>query len=83
MNSYLLDVPESQWKDVFLSHVNNPSTRFSVSMNVFFGSSTEEMIANEIASGSNTGWELQQLQQAGRLDELNLYFKDTPVPNPH
>jgi hypothetical protein len=29
---HLLDVPESEWKDVFLSHVNDPSTTFHLNM---------------------------------------------------
>jgi hypothetical protein len=46
---------------------------FNVSMRGFFGDSTAEMITNEIASGSNTGWELQQLQKAQRLFTVNFY----------
>lgn len=70
---HLLDVPESQWQDVFMSHVQDPTTTFHVNMGGFFGSTPEEMIVNEMNSGSNTGWELQQLNQAGRLGQVNFY----------
>jgi len=70
---HLLDVPESEWQDVFLSHVEDPTTTFHVNMTGFYGDTTEEMILNEMQSGSNTGWELQQLQQAGRLPQVNFY----------
>jgi len=42
------------------------------------------MILNEMQSGSHTGWELQQLQQAGRLPQVNFYQPGqlTPIPNP-
>ena len=53
-------------------------------MTGFYGGSTEEMIMNEMRSGSNTGWELNQLNQAGRLPEVNFYQHGagTSVPNP-
>jgi hypothetical protein len=81
---HLLDVPNNQWKDVFLSHVDNPSTTFHVNMGGFFGDTPSEMILNEMQSGSHTGWELQQLQQAGRLPQVNFYQPGqlTPIPNP-
>ena len=81
---HLLDVPNNQWKDVFLSHVDNPSTTFHVNMGGFFGDTPSEMILNEMQSGSHTGWELQQLQQAGRIPQVNFYQPGnlTPIPNP-
>lgn len=81
---HLLDVPNNQWQDVFMSHVENPSTTFHVNMGGFFGDTPEEMILNEINSGSNTGWELQQLQNAGRLPQVKFYQPGqlTPIPNP-
>lgn len=81
---HLLDVPNNQWKDVFLSHVDNPSTTFHVNMGGFFGDTPSEMILNEMQTGSHTGWELQQLQQAGRLPQVNFYQPGqlTPIPNP-
>jgi hypothetical protein len=77
-----LDVPESEWQNVFLSHVDNPTTTFHVNMEGFFGDSPTEMIMNEMQSGSNTGWELQQLQQAGRLPQVNFYQSGQVIPNP-
>jgi hypothetical protein len=81
---HLLDVPNNEWKDVFLSHVDNPSTTFHVNMGGFFGDTPSEMILNEMQSGSHTGWELQQLQQAGRIPQVNFYQPGnlTPIPNP-
>lgn len=51
-------------------------------MKNFFGNGAKEMIENEMKYGVNTGWELQQLQQAGRLGEVNLFLGGKPVPNP-
>lgn len=67
-----------------MSHVNNPTTTFNLNMSGFYGNTTEEMILNEMQSGSNTRWELQQLQQAGRLPEINVFQNGagTQVPNP-
>jgi RHS repeat-associated protein len=79
---HLLDVPNNQWQDAFISHLENPSTTFHVSMAGFFGDTPAEMILNEIQSGSNTGWELQQLQQAGRLSQVKFYLGGTLIPNP-
>ena len=79
---HLLGVAEHEWKDVFLSHVGNPSTSFHVTMGGFFGDTTHEMILNEIGSGSNTGWELLQLQNAGRLPQVNFYLDGILRPNP-
>ena len=81
---HLLDEPNNKWKDAFPSHVDNPSTTFHVNMGGFFGDTPSEMILNEMRSGSHTGWELQQLQQAGRLPEVNFYQPGnlTPIPNP-
>ena len=81
---HLLDIPSDQWKSVFLSYVQNPSAKFNVSMAGFYGDTPEAMILNELQSGSNTGWELQQLQQAGRLSEVNFYQpgQSAPIPNP-
>jgi RHS repeat-associated protein len=81
---HLLDVPNNKWKDVFLSHVDNTSTKFHVNMRGFFGDTPSDMILNEMQSGSNTGWELQQLQQAGRLHQVNFYQPGqlTPISNP-
>lgn len=57
---------------------------FNVNMGGFYGNSTEEMILNEMASKSYTGWELRQLQEAGRLPEVQFYRDGagTEVPNP-
>jgi len=77
---HLLDFPESIWQDVFRSHLNNPNTTFHVNMEGFFGDSVEEMIMNEISSGSNTGWELRQLMQAGRLSKAKLYNNRAGIP---
>jgi hypothetical protein len=81
---HLLDIPEEEWKSVFMSHVEDFSTTFHVNMNGFYGNSTEEMIVNEIQSGLNTGWELRQLLKAGRLPGVKFYLNGagTLVPNP-
>jgi hypothetical protein len=68
---HLLDV--TQWKEKFLEHVGNPSTTFHVSTEGFEGNTPMDRVLNEIQSGSYTGWELQQLQQAGRLPAVNFY----------
>jgi hypothetical protein len=47
----------AQWQDVFLSHVEDPTTTFNVNMTGFYGETIEEMILNEVQSGSNTGWD--------------------------
>lgn len=72
------------WKDVFLNLLAAPGTTFNVNMSGFFGDSTEDMIINEINSGSNTGWELQQLQNGGRLPDTDFYLpgETEPVCNP-
>ncbi len=64
--------------------MDNPATTFHVNMNGFIGDSTEEMIDNEIGSGSYTGYKLQQLNAAGRLPQVNFYQNGagTLVPNP-
>ncbi len=82
--NHLLDLPNNQWKNVFLSHVENPTTTFHINMGGFFGDTPAEMIMNEMQSGSHTGWELQRLQQAGRLPQANFYQPGqlTPMPNP-
>ena len=70
---HLLDLGQDEWKEKFLEHVEDSSTTFHVSSEGFFGNNLQEMVINEMRSGSNTGWELQQLQQAGRLPSLNFY----------
>jgi len=82
--NHLLDAPQSQWKSIFQSLVADPSTTFHVNMNGFFGETPAAMIMNEINSGSNTGWELLQLQNAGRLHQVNFYpaGHTTPILNP-
>jgi len=77
---HLMD--DLNWEATFLRHVRNPNASFSVNMNGFMGNSTEQMVINEMQSGSNTGWELKQLQQAGRLREVNFYNDGIIVPNP-
>ena len=79
---HLLNLPESQWKGVFLGHVANPTATFHVSMEGFLGNTTEEMIVNTMNEGTFTGWELQQLKQAGRLGQVNFYKDGILVPNP-
>lgn len=79
---HLLDAPEHLWKSEFLKLLADPSTKFSLNMKGFFGNSVKEMIENEIKFGVNTGWELQQLQQAGKLGEVKLYLDGQLVVNP-
>jgi hypothetical protein len=40
------------------------------------------MITNEMASGTNTGWELEQLLNTGRLPETDIYVNGEIVQNP-
>lgn len=79
---HLLDIPSTEWKSVFLSQVDNPTTIFHVNTAGFYGGTTEAMILNEIKSGSNTGWELQQLQNAGKLPLVNFYQDGKLLLNP-
>ena len=75
-------MPEHAWKAEFLSLVENPSTKFSLTMKNFFGNSVKEMIENEIKFGRNTGWELKKLKEAGRLGDLDLYLDGVLQVNP-
>jgi hypothetical protein len=40
------------------------------------------MVENEIKYGHNTGWELQKIQEAGRLGEVDFYLGGKLVSNP-
>ena len=75
-----MDEDPQLWKSVFQKLLASPGTTFHVNMNGFLGGSTEEMILNEINSGSDTGWELQQLQNAGRLPDTNFYLPGETEP---
>ncbi len=48
------------------------------------GESPKDMITNVMGSSGNTAWELQQLNSAGRLPDVNFYLNGTttPIPNP-
>jgi len=81
---HLLDVPEAQWQQVFLKKLTDPNVKFSVSLARFLGSTPKEMVLNEMRMGSNTGWELQQIQSAGKLSQVDFYIPNTtqPIENP-
>jgi MacB-like periplasmic core domain len=42
-----------------------------------------EMISNEINIGTSFGWELQQLQEPGMLQDVNFYSNGLRLPNPY
>ena len=79
---HLLDLGEDEWKQAFLNYLANPNTRFSINLNGFIGDTVDQMVLNEIKNGRNTGWELQQLQEAGRLGEVTFYLNGNVVANP-
>lgn len=46
------------------------------------GSTVQEMVTTEISLGTYTGWELQQLQNAGRLAGVDFFVDGAVVSNP-
>lgn len=69
--------PEN-WKQLFLDQVANPGAQFHVNLSGFPGISQgvpiQGAVEAEIGLGTNTGWELQQLRDAGRLPEAKFYL---------
>jgi len=80
---HLLDANPATWQQEFLQLVKDPSTQFTIRLDNFVGNSVEEMINNELQIGQNTAWEIQQLQNAGRLPEVNFIQGGQSVPNPY
>jgi hypothetical protein len=75
------------WQDTLRAAVNDPSTKFTVSLDGMSGSSTYSQVmgaAQRGASGAGgyTDWEMTQLYQAGRLGDTTLVRGGVPVENP-
>ncbi|MDQ0473500.1 RHS repeat-associated core domain-containing protein [Labrys wisconsinensis] len=79
---HLLDFGQNEWKDAFKEYRDNPLVTFHVTMSGFFGDTSEDMIRNEMKYGVNTGWELKQLYEAGRIPSVNFYHNDSLIQNP-
>ena len=79
---HLLNDPN--WQSTFLGLIGQGGTTFHVNLSGFIGNTTAEMVENEIKCGSYTGWELEQLQNAGQLPNVNFYPPGgtVPLPNP-
>jgi hypothetical protein len=79
--------PEN-WKQLFLDQVANPGAQFHVNLSGFPGISQgvpiQGAVEAEIGLGTNTGWELQHLRDAGRLPEAKFYLPGelNPTCNP-
>jgi hypothetical protein len=78
----------ANWKQLFLEQVANPQAEFNVNMSGFpgigQGASVQQAVEAEIDGQLNTGWELQQLRDAGRLPEAKFYMPGElePTCNP-
>jgi hypothetical protein len=75
---------DPNWRNTLLGLIGQPGNTFHVNLSGFIGNTTAEMVENEIQCGSYTGWELQQLQKAGELPNVNFYSPGgtVPLPNP-
>jgi hypothetical protein len=75
------------WQDTLRAAVNDPSTKFTVSLDGMSGSSTYSQVmgaAQRGASGAGgyTDWEMTQLYQAGRLGDTTFVRGGVSVENP-
>ena len=67
--------------------MNDPSTKFTVSLDGMSGSSTYSQVMGAAQRGASgvggyTDWEMMQLYQAGRLGDTTLVRGGVPVENP-
>lgn len=80
---HLLNEAPHEWKQVFLDHVDDLSTRFTVTLDGFGSWGTvRQLVENEIKYGGYTGWELKKLRAAGRLREVEFWVGGSPARNP-
>jgi hypothetical protein len=81
---HLLGIDGALWKGVFQDALAESSTTFSVNLDGTFGSTVQEMVSGQISlDNGGFSWELQQLQDAGVLPNVNFYLNGAPVPNPY
>jgi RHS repeat-associated protein len=80
---------DPNFRSTIMNSVNNPNTRFTVSLDGFKGATTQEQIMNAVqngiargTSGGHTNWEMAQLYRAGRLPTTNFVRDGKSVPNP-
>ena len=83
--NHLLDNPA--WKEAFQKGLADPSTKFSFKLDRLAGATPKEQVLNSIKAsqegwGGFTDWELHQLQQSGRLGEVNFFQGGKAVSNP-
>jgi RHS repeat-associated protein len=83
--NHLLNNPG--WKEAFQRALADRSAKFSFKLDGLSGATPKEKVLNSIKAtdegwGGFTDWELHQLQQSGRLSEVNFFLGGNAVPNP-
>jgi hypothetical protein len=78
---------DSEWRVTLKAAVQDPSTKFTVSLDGMSGSSTIEQVYNAVQRGErkgawNTDWEMRLLYLAGRLADATFVRGGVAVPNP-
>lgn len=75
------------WRRTLQQSIGDPSTRFTVSLDGFSGSSIHSQVMGAASRGATptgklTEWEVAQLYQGGRLGDVTFMRGGSAVTNP-
>jgi len=75
------------WRQTLLRAIDDPSTKFTVSLDGFSGSTINSQVMGAVTRGATpvgklTEWEMTQLYKGGRLGDVTFMRGDSVVPNP-
>jgi hypothetical protein len=78
---------DADWKMTLRAAISEPSTRFTINLNGFSGSSTYSQVMGAVQRGMTrsataTEWEMAQLHQAGRLQGSTFMRDGKVLENP-
>jgi hypothetical protein len=75
------------WRQTLLKAIDDPSTRFTVSLDGFSGATLNSQVMGAVTRGATptgklTEWEMTQLYQGGRLGDVTFLRGGSVQPNP-
>lgn len=78
---------DSAWRQTLLKAIDDPSTKFTVSLDGLAGSTINSQVMGAVTRGATpvgklTEWEMTQLYQGGRLGDVTFMRGGSVVPNP-